>query len=709
VKPIVPLLLLLTASAAGVSASGAEEDGEELRVEGETVEVVGERVEADPMETSAAVTTLVVDEQVRASAELADVVGTAAGVHLQRLGGLGAYSVVSIRGSSARQVEVFVDGVPLNPHGSAPVNLAELPLDAFERIEVYRSGAPLHLGSAAMGGVVNLVTAPGSAPPPRLEIAAGSYWARRLSASGGFATAAGTRRVPLDLLLDFETTGSQGAFDYFDDRGTTYNLMDDRTRTRLNNDHVDGKGRVRLRAGTRDLMFVAQQTLLAREQGVPGIGQDPAEYARLGVLDNTVLGELSGRPRTNVRLRGRISWRARQERYRDPQAELGTGQQDSRDQHHTVAARITVGWLPVLWQSLQASAELRLDGYRPEDLLRGDPTDGIRNRVSAVFGVGDELSLAADHVRISPALQLHLLDNHLLGDVPFSESPVAPEGQQRYAVLAPRLGLLVRPVDAIALKGNIGRAFRPPDFTELFGDHGVVIGNSDLVPETAVTWDAGIQLDLPPNRVVDASFSTSYFWRETQDAIVYVQNAQKTQLPINLGRARVSGIEAGADVNVADVLKLRGNVTWMDSISLDGREAYAGNQLPRLPRWEVWVEAAVAWQSFVRLGYDLSHTAGNYWDATNWYLAAPRTLHGISLRVQPGEGWPFVEIDLRNLLDSTVESVPRDPLNPGDGVLVVQPLTDFSGYPLPGRTVMVTVGWRGAPSPTQEERDASRR
>ena len=133
-----PIILALVVAFAEVNAAAADEGDDELRVDDEVVEVIGVRQEIDPLETSAAVTTIPVDERLRASAELADVVGASAGVHLQRLGGLGNYSVVSIRGSSARQVEVFVDGVPLNPHGSAPVNLAELSLDAFERIDVYR-------------------------------------------------------------------------------------------------------------------------------------------------------------------------------------------------------------------------------------------------------------------------------------------------------------------------------------------------------------------------------------------------------------------------------------------------------------------------------------------------------------------------------------------------------------------------------------------
>ena len=691
-----PRLLLSAAVVAlvwGHPAAGEEGETGEVEAGEESVEVVGEREpEAfDPLEATAAVTVIAVDERLRASAEVADAVGAIAGVHLQRLGGLGGHSVVTVRGSSARQVEVHVDGVPLNPHGGAAVDLAELSLDGFERIEVYRSGAPAHLGSAAMGGVVNLVSA--GVPAPRLEIMGGSLWTRRLSTTAGAATHLG--RVPLDVRVDAETFGTEGDFEYFDDHGTAYNLMDDRVRTRLNNDVSDLKGRVRVRLGTRQLRLVIQDSLLVRERGLPGIGQDPALHARFGVADNALLTQVSGRPRWNLNLDGRLTWRGRKERYQDPEGELGTGNQDSRDQHDSVGLLVNARWLPLAWQVLGATAELRVDGYRPQDLQRDDPDDGTRMRVAGVFSLAEEISVVRDRVRFSPVLQLHLLDNRMLGTVPFGSTDVAPQGEQRYAEFTPRVGLLVRPLDVLSLKGNLGRAFRPPDFTELFGDRGAVIGNTDLVPESAVTWDAGVRVETPANPVVAGSLSAAYFWRDTRDAIVYVQNAQRTQVPINLGRARVSGVEGSAELLLADLLDLRANVTWMDSVNLDEREAYTDNQLPRLPRWEVWFEAAVHWRGRVRLSYDLSHTAGNYWDATNWYLAAPRTLHGLALRVQPGPGWPYLEVDLRNLLDTTVEAVPRDPLNPDDGALVVQALTDFSGYPLPGRTLLITVGWRG--------------
>ena len=423
-----------------------------------------------------------------------------------------------------------------------------------------------------------------------------------------------------------------------------------------------------------------------------GIGQDPALSTRLGTSSNGLLAELVGRPHPVVKLRGRLTWRARRESYRDPEGELGVGQQDRRDRIHTAGGLLSMDWTPVAWQAVSTTVDLRVDGYQPVDALRDEPLDGARTRVGLVLSAADDLSFADDRVRLSPVLQLHLLDNRLLGEVPYGDTAVAPDARRVYAPFTPRLGLRLRPLAALAIKANIGRSFRPPDFTELFGDRGAVVGNSELVPETGWAWDAGVRLESPADPRAFVALEASYFGRRLTDAIVYVQNAQRTQIPINFGDARIHGVEAAGQLRLAGVVELDTSLTWIDARNLDPREAYAGNQLPRVPEWEAWAELSGRWRDHLRAGINLSHTAGNYWDATNWYRAAPRTLLGLSVRVQPGPRWPTLELEIRNLTDRRLQTVPRDPLNPDDGAMVVQPITDFAGYPLPGRTVLVTVG-----------------
>ncbi|HTL52896.1 MAG TPA: TonB-dependent receptor plug domain-containing protein, partial [Planctomycetota bacterium] len=93
------------------------------------------------------------------------------GVTVRRLGGLGSFSTLSIRGSTPQQVEIFWDGVPLNRADSGLTNLEDIPMDLIERVEIYRGAAPAQFGAAGIGGVVNLVT---RRPPPRTATGTGA-------------------------------------------------------------------------------------------------------------------------------------------------------------------------------------------------------------------------------------------------------------------------------------------------------------------------------------------------------------------------------------------------------------------------------------------------------------------------------------------------------------------------------------------------------
>ena len=72
--------------------------------------------------------------------------------------GLGSYSTLSIRGSNANQVRIYVDGVPLNNAQGGEVNLSDLSFDNLEKIEIYKSGSSPGFSGSAIGGTVNLVT-----------------------------------------------------------------------------------------------------------------------------------------------------------------------------------------------------------------------------------------------------------------------------------------------------------------------------------------------------------------------------------------------------------------------------------------------------------------------------------------------------------------------------------------------------------------------
>ncbi|EGO61948.1 TonB-dependent receptor domain-containing protein [Acetonema longum] len=90
---------------------------------------------------------------------LGDLLQTVPGIHIDKLsGGAGHYTTVRVRGSSASQVNIYVDGVLVNTGSEQAVNLENLNIDNVERIEVYRGYIPARFAGAAMGGAINIVT-----------------------------------------------------------------------------------------------------------------------------------------------------------------------------------------------------------------------------------------------------------------------------------------------------------------------------------------------------------------------------------------------------------------------------------------------------------------------------------------------------------------------------------------------------------------------
>lgn len=80
------------------------------------------------------------------------------GVNVRELNGKGQYTTVSVRGSTAAQVGVFVDGVLFNLGGDAAADISTIPVQNVERIEVYRGYIPARFGGTYIGGVINIVT-----------------------------------------------------------------------------------------------------------------------------------------------------------------------------------------------------------------------------------------------------------------------------------------------------------------------------------------------------------------------------------------------------------------------------------------------------------------------------------------------------------------------------------------------------------------------
>jgi vitamin B12 transporter len=159
------------------------------------VQVIGTR--APTALGSVVADVVVIDrDRIRASSadSVEDLIRRVGGIQLSRNGGPGQSASVLIRGSSAANTLVLIDGVRIGSATLGQTDLAGVSLGQVERIEIMRGPGSSLYGADAIGGVVNIVTRRGQgAPYPQANVAAGN----RRSAEGYAAV-----------------SGSADAFDY---------------------------------------------------------------------------------------------------------------------------------------------------------------------------------------------------------------------------------------------------------------------------------------------------------------------------------------------------------------------------------------------------------------------------------------------------------------------------------------------------------------
>ncbi|MEC7240140.1 MAG: hypothetical protein VXW32_02785, partial [Myxococcota bacterium] len=170
------------------------------------------------------------------------------------------------------------------------------------------------------------------------------------------------------------------------------------------------------------------------------------------------------------------------------------------------------------------------------------------------------------------------------------------------------------------------------------------------------------------------------------------QTGQPTPVREILGAARVPGTDTALSLSVGGVLDSQTHLTYTQSLNQTDLVDGAGKQLPRVPVWDLHQSTQFRWSHTLHLGHRYSWTDGNYWDVANVFLAPPRAYHSAFLRFIRQD--LSVEISALNLLNEIAAVVDRNPFSDEDDTPVLTPLTDFLGYPLPGRSWFVELSWK---------------
>ena len=637
------------------------------------------------------------DTGARPADALPELLGRSAGATVRSLGGLGQFSALSLRGSTAQQVAVFLDGVPLGGSGSV-VNLGDLPLDSLGRVTVHRGLVPVIYGGSAIGGAVDLASALRCDPTRRRHSAVlgiGSFGANEARASTSLPLAARRRGPCLDLRLGH--AGATGNFSFYNLGETLQDPRDDRSERRQNNAYDRLLAQLAVHGQRGPWRYSVQELLLVKHQGIPGLAT--GQQARATSLD-TVTARTVARVRRELDDGGRpghidlvAGFAVERSHWRDPLGEVGLGIDDQRTRNLDLylSPRVHLD----LWRGAQllAMADARQEWSRVDQRQLPSPQgDSRRQRIDLGLGLQLDQHLLNHRLHLQPILRLDVLRSHFA--VPTGSGEQNDQGADHLELGAsPRLGTSLALHQVVSLRLGGGRYFRPPNLLELFGDRGYIVGNEGLRPERGSSIDGGLVLDLTRGRTAVYGHAAGFVtW---SDRLIQWQQAGPSLRPVNLAHARVTGLETSAALRLlGGDLRFSANYTLLASINLGSDPSQRLQPLPGRPRHELFAQGSLGHvfkarrtELEPRLNYTFDHAARTFLDPSGRYEVPSRSLHGVAIELHIARR-VHLAAEVRNLFN--LRTTTWRPPTAGAPAITV-PVSDFFFYPLPGASLWTTL------------------
>ena len=453
-------------------------------------------------------------------------------------------------------------------------------------------------------------------------------------------------------------------------------------RSRSNGQTSRGAGLVRLETpgfgGTVEIIGLG----LERTGGVPGPAIQPTILTRRSEV--RLLGALRWRksahvaserdePRWRLELGASLGWE--RARFSDVLGEIGMLPRETDDRSVRGSVRAALALRATRWLSVVGVTTVDDELVEPSDALSHIAITGSRRRRFA--GAlearlhGRVLGLRAE---LRPSVRLEVLSSSLAETRPERAGEVSDA-----LTLAPtaRIGAVVEPLAGLALSASVATATRAPTLLELFGDRAFLLGDTRLSPERSVGAEVGA---VARGRVgmLRGSAELRAFWLSITDMIVYVRTSQLTASPQNLKSATIMGAELGVRGSLGRHLRLAGSLTLIDAHGGDDRV------LPLRPRIQAYARPELVSPAFgpldsVTLYGEVTHVGANFVDAANLVRLDARTQLGAGVAVTALDRGLELAVTVRDLLDARG--------------------TDVLGFPLPGRSLAVTLTGREQETP----------
>lgn len=500
-------------------------------------------------------------------------------VHLREVHGKTGYEV-SMQGFTGDQVLVLIDGLPITASTGSTVNLNQYMNMDIEQIEVVQGAASAQFGSAAMGGVINIITKPIGKVKGHITTEL---------ASNGTQNPSGKK---LDANKRYVEANVEGALD-----------KDQHLHARLSASYLDNKGLSLDDAAWPRLKDASEQSQISARLSYRPDGTDVSSDDDSRVVKNTqywleasqyteddvsrfnyyvaprylaqqrdehinkqrfsVSARADIAPHTNDRSKTyRLSAQALHEDY---QSESTTKTQQSltsaRDTDITTTLAQAQLDLPELVLSDKHIHLIQVGGQVQQDTLKQ-----TKNQKSEL--ISDDVSRSVG--------ELYVQDDWLIGENWEVLSGVRYQNDEDFGDhITPKVSVKYNYLDANGrshiLRSSIGGGYRVPNLKERYYvfDHSnlgyKVMGNPDLQPETSTSYQIGYQGQLSER----INLSVNGFYNEIDDLIqtdeenaTYEGNIAIYKY-MNVDSAQTYGGDIGVDWQMDNRAKLQANYAYI--------------------------------------------------------------------------------------------------------------------------------------------------
>ncbi|MEA2101803.1 MAG: TonB-dependent receptor [Thermodesulfobacteriota bacterium] len=561
-----------------------------------------------------------------------EVLRGANGANVRSIGGLGSYSTISLRGASANQCLVLIDGLRLNSASGGGVDLSKIPLATVERIEIIRGSDSAMFGESAMGGVVNIITKdPGERPYGDVSATWGEYGIREYRVNAG-----GLLYGPVGAGLNFTSRHADNTYEFENTRGTQMDTLDDYTDKRKNNGFDDMSITAKLSARMDTWNMRAMANHYTADKEMPGIITFPTPLASQTIKKDT------------------CSLRSSKTLFDDLDIHAGLGMMKQKDTYTDPGSRIA----PLsIADTLSRQADLGT-GYTL-GFITVSPKFAYQEETLDDLSVGDKKRIIRSFILTTDLLYGPV---NLITTVRRDDNS-AFDPQKTY-----RTGVSWSVLDWLVFKANIGKGYRFPSFYELYYNHGFFAGNQGLTPETSVSRDAGLDISTD-----NFGIQANLFDQRYDDLIVYILQSGFYYKPFNISRARARGYEVYAWLEPIDGIRLSGNYTYNRMLDDTGEINRDNNQIPGRPRNTANLQLDLSRKiRDIALGLYASYnyTEGNFLTRSNTKKLDARRIINAGVNAKINDNL-FVNLEVKNIFDKQV--------------------SDLLGFPLEGRTAFLTL------------------